>query len=384
MVKKTMPLVYRACLVLSGVFLLGLIGCWIGDQPSACRVLATACPILLAIGLTSVPSLRGYRYTVCIVAAVVAAMIYPQRFLTVGDFDLRNPRLILVIVQLVMFGMGTQMSAKDFLGVVKMPKAVIIGIACQFTIMPLVGFTLAKTLGFDPEIGAGIVLIGSCSSGLASNVMVYLAGANLALSVSLTALAQLLAPIMTPLWMKLLASEMVEVQFWTMMKNIILMVVLPVAAALIYNGLRKDRLKRFHRLMPLLSMAGIVYFTAVTTAAGRDHLLEIGALLFVAAILHNTVGYLLGYWAVRLCGLDRDSCRTIAIEVGLQNGGMASGLAGLMGKLSTVGLAPAIFSPWMNVSGSVLANYWRKHKIGRAAGQVEIDTGLVSDEGSVA
>jgi BASS family bile acid:Na+ symporter len=354
------------------------------DCLAGCRALAVACPILLAIGLTSTPSLRGYRYTVCIVGAVVAAMIYPQRFLKVDDFKLGDPRLILVIVQLVMFGMGTQMGAKDFLGVVKMPKAVIIGIACQFTIMPLVGFTLARTLGFPPEIGAGMVLIGSCSSGLASNVMTYLAGANLALSVSLTALATLLAPVVTPLWMKLLASEMVEVDFLRMMKDIILMVLLPIVAAMVYNKLRQDRLKRLHRLMPILSMAGIIYFTAVTTAVGRDHLLRIGPLLFVAAILHNTGGYLLGYWAARLCGLDRDSCRTIAIEVGLQNGGMASGLAGRMGKLATVGLAPAIFSPWMNVSGSVLANYWRKHKVGRPAVQANGDTRFVSDEGAVA
>jgi BASS family bile acid:Na+ symporter len=384
MVKKAMPLVYRACLALSGACFLCLIGFWIARGPAGCGVSAVAGTVLLAVGLTSVPSLRGYRFTVCIVAAVVAAMVYPQHFLRIGNVNLRDPRLILAIVQLVMFGMGTQMSVSDFLGVVKMPKAVIIGIACQFTIMPLVGFTLAKTFGFPPEIGAGIILIGSCSSGLASNVMVYLAGANLALSVSLTALAQLLAPVMTPLWMKLLASEMVEVKFVPMMKDIILMVVLPILAALIYNRLRRDRLKRLHSLMPVLSMAGIIYFTAVTTGAGRDHLLKIGALLFVAAILHNTAGYFLGYWAVRLCGLDKDSCRTIAIEVGLQNGGMASGLAGLMGKLATVGLAPAIFSPWMNVSGSVLANYWRKHKISRSTVQANMDTGLVSDKGSVA
>jgi len=323
-------------------------------------VSAVACPLLLAAGLTSVPSLRGYRFTVSIIAAVVAAMIYPQSFLKVGGLDLRDRRLILLVIQLVMFGMGTQMNIRDFLGVVRMPKAVIIGIASQFTIMPLVGFSLAKAGGFPPEIGAGIILIGSCSSGLASNVMVYLARANLALSVTLTALAQLLAPVLTPLWMKILASEMVEVNFLQMMREIILMVVLPIVAALIYNWLRRDRLKRLHSIMPLLSMAGIIYFTAVTTAAGRDHLLKVGVLLFVAAAVHNMTGYLLGYWAAYLCGMDENSCRTIAIEVGLQNGGMASGLAGRMGKLATVGLAAAIFSPWMNISGSVLANHWRK------------------------
>lgn len=119
--------------------------------------------------------------------------------------------------------------------------------------------------------------------------------------------------------------------------------------------------------MPLLSMAGIVYFTTVTTAAGRNHLLLVGGVLFLVAALHNGAGYFFGYWLARLAGLDRASCRTVAIEVGLQNGGMASGLAGAMGKLATVGLAAAVFSPWMNISGSILANYWRKRPVEDAA-----------------
>jgi BASS family bile acid:Na+ symporter len=115
--------------------------------------------------------------------------------------------------------------------------------------------------------------------------------------------------------------------------------------------------------MPVASMAGIVYFTTVTTAAGRDHLLKIGGLLFLAAALHNLAGYFFGYWLSRASGLDKNSARSVAFEVGLQNGGMASGIANAMGKLGTVGLAAAIFSPWMNVSGSVLANYWRKRPV---------------------
>jgi bile acid:Na+ symporter, BASS family len=117
------------------------------------------------------------------------------------------------------------------------------------------------------------------------------------------------------------------------------------------------------RCMPVFSMFGIVYFTTVTTAAGRDHLLEIGPLLFLAAVLHNAAGYGFGYGLSRLAGLDKNSARSVAFEVGLQNGGMASGIAGAMGKLGTMGLAAAIFSPWMNVSGSLLANYWRKKPV---------------------
>ncbi len=361
MFKKALNTIYRTCLYLSGACLIGFIGCWIAGYVAEFRFLPVWGTILLVIGLSSVPSLKGYRFTVCILAAVTTAMIYPNYFSEIGGVNLQN--LIPFVVGLVMFGMGTQMSVNDFIGVVKMPKAVIIGIACQYTIMPLTGYALAKTIGFPPEIAAGIILIGSCSSGLASNVMVYLAGANLALSVTLVALAQLLAPVVTPLWMKILAGEFVQIAFLKMMTDIIYMVILPIFAALLYNKLRKERLKLLHSLMPVLSMAGIIYFTAITTAAGRDNLLQVGTLLVLAAILHNSAGYLLGYWGGRLFGLDKKSCRTIAIEVGLQNGGMASGLAERMGKLATVGLAAIIFSPWMNISGSVLANFWRKRPV---------------------
>jgi bile acid:Na+ symporter, BASS family len=115
--------------------------------------------------------------------------------------------------------------------------------------------------------------------------------------------------------------------------------------------------------IPLLSMAGIIYFTAVTTAAGRDNLLHVGVLLFLVAIIHNTAGYVLGYWVARAARLDKNSARSIAFEVGIQNGGMASGLAGAVGQLGTMGLAAAIFSPWMNISGSILANHWRKRPV---------------------
>jgi len=376
-----------------------------------------------AIGLRFIPKLRGYQFTVWIIAAVTAAMIYPAAFLKWGSFDLRDKWLILIVVQTVMFGMGTQMSLKDFSGVAKSPRGVLVGIVCHFSVMPLVGFALTKIFHFEPEIAAGIILIGSCSSGLASNVMAYIAKSNLALSVTVTAVTTMIAPLMTPLWMKLLAGTLVEVNFFKMMLEIIKIVLVPIGAALLHDYLKGAsargrslvfamatigaswilflalggwalikvnvsdttvslmgvggfllgavvvgvvyhlltlKLLWLDRRMPVLSMAGIVYFTTVTTAAGRDNLLQVGALLFLAAALHNAAGYGFGYWLSRAAGLDKNSARSVAFEVGLQNGGMASGIAGAMGKLGTMGLAAAIFSPWMNVSGSVLANYWRK------------------------
>lgn len=426
-----MILVRKLCLYLFALGVLGVIAGLLMGNPviwSPCAVLAAGG---LALGLGAVPSLKGYQFTAWIIAAVVAAMIYPATFLSVGGFDLRNKWLMLVVIQMVMFGMGTQMSLNDFGGVVKTPRGVLVGILCHFSVMPLVGFGLTKLFDFPAEIAAGIILIGSCSSGLASNVMAYLARSNLVLSVTVTAITTLVAPLMTPLLMKLLAGTLVEVKFLHMMIEIIKIVIVPIAAALVHDHLKRvapNAFRRwtiaqllcgvfvgsvlvlhdkpamaslptsaqlslelfaflvasipvgvaYHQLtralprldswMPRLSMAGIVYFTTVTTAAGRDNLLKVGALLFVASVIHNAAGYFFGYWLSRLAGLDQSSSRSVAFEVGLQNGGMASGLARSMDKLGTVGLAPAIFSPWMNISGSILANYWSKRPVKDAPG----------------
>ena len=394
------------------------------SHPELLKAAALLSGIGLAVLFRFLPNWRGYQFTAWILVAVTAGMLYPQYLLKIGDVDLRNKWLILFIVQAVMFGMGTQMKLADFAGVARMPWAVFVGVSGQFIIMPLVGWGLTRIFHFEPEIAAGVILIGACSAGLASNVMAYLAKANLALSITMTSVTTMLAPILTPLWMKLLAGELVEVKAFNMMMEIIKMVMVPIGAALLHDYLtfasRRGRdtvygfaalgvvwlgyilsgggaalrvstsvevfewlivvafvlgavvlgvlyhhaTKQFPalpRLMPVLSMFGIVYFTMVTTAAGRDNLLRVGGLLFVAAALHNTFGYVFAYWLARLCKLDIASCRTVAFEVGLQNGGMASGIAGSLGKLGTMGLAAAIFSPWMNISGSILANYWRKH-----------------------
>jgi BASS family bile acid:Na+ symporter len=385
--------------------------------------LAVIATVALAIGLRFIPKLRGYQFTAWIIAAVTTAMIFPQWFSKWGSFDLQGKWVKLLVVQTVMFGMGTQMSLHDFAGVVKNPRGVFVGIFCHFTVMPLVGLALTKIFHFEPEIAAGIILIGSCSSGLASNVMAYIAKSNLALSVTVTAMTTVVAPFITPFWVKWLAGAEVTMTYFNMMMEIIKIVIVPIGAALLHDYLKhatprghsrvlglagvgaawlgfiavggwewlQTRVGEdgsvclgvfgffcaalvagvvYHRLtrviprldswMPVASMAGIVYFTTVTTAAGRDNLMKVGMLLFFASVIHNALGYVFGYWLSRASGLDKNSARSVAFEVGLQNGAMASGLAGQMGKLGTIGLAAAIFSPWMNVSGSILANYWAK------------------------
>jgi bile acid:Na+ symporter, BASS family len=350
--------------VIAALCALGAAGGLAAGAAAFAGPLLVGCFVFLALGSRAGGMLRQFTFTLWIFAAVSAAMFYPRYFLSVGDFQLS--RLIVPLIQVIMFGMGTAMSVRDFAGVLKMPKGVLVGTTCQFTIMPLLGIGLATAFRFPPEIAAGVVLIGSAPSGVASNVMAYIAGANLALSITLTAVSTLLAPLMTPLLMKLLAGQFVPIDFFEMMIGIIRMVIVPIVLGLLFNRLMRGRAAWLHRAMPVVSMVGIAVIITIITAAGRDALLTIGATLVLAAILHNAAGYLIGYWGCRLIGMDERTCRTISIEVGMQNGGLASGIAVQMGKVATVGLAPAIFGPWMNISGSALANWWRSRPIGEA------------------
>jgi bile acid:Na+ symporter, BASS family len=313
--------------------------------------------VSLALAFKGHELLKGYSYTIMIFAAVSVAMYYPQYFISVGDF--KFSKLIVPLLQLIMFGMGAALSLKDFSAVVSMPKGVVLGLFFQFTIMPWVGWGITKIFNFPPEIAAGIILVGSCPSGLASNVMSYLARANLALSVTITAIATLMAPLITPFYMNLLAGEMVQVDFWAMVWDITKIIIIPVGAGLLFNYLVKGRFTALTNAMPLVSMVSIALIIVVITAAGRESLLTVGPLLILATLMHNTSGYLFGYWGARLSRMPERDCRTIAIEVGLQNGGLASGLALSMGKLATVGLAAAVFGPLMNITGSSLALFWR-------------------------
>lgn len=413
----------RLFLWLSAIAAIVLIAGLVFQNDALSKPAAIVTVVSLAIGIGSVPALKGYRYTLWILAAVVAGMLFPAAFTRWGNINLRDKWLMLVVIQLVMFGMGIQMKLHDFSGLKQTGRGVIIGLLCHFSIMPLMGFLLTKIFHFEPEIAAGIILIGSTSSGLASNVMVYLARANLVLSVVVTAMATMAAPFLTPLLMKLLAGTLVNVNVVSMMMEIIKIVIVPIGAALLHDFLKTaspkgkrtvtivftfavlwlialpfglwkalsgtsiaesmevfgfllgavvagvlyhavaQRYPSLDKYMPYASMFGIVYFTTVTTAAGRENLLQTGLLLFLCSVIHNAAGFFFGYWLARLFRLDKNSSRTVAFEVGLQNAGMASGLAGAMGKLGTLGLPAAVFSPWMNIAGSILANYWRKRPV---------------------
>ena len=375
----------------------------------------------LALGVRGFTAAKGLSYTIWIFTGVTAAMFFPQYFTSAGSFQFKT--LIVPLLQIIMFGMGSQMSLNDFTGVIKMPKGVIIGVGSHYIIMPLVAFAISRIFNFPPEIAAGIILIGCVPSGLASNVMSYIAHANLVLAVTIGAISTLISPFVTPFLMKMLGGQYIEVNFWSMMLDILNMIILPIVAGFIFNlfneGKEKLRTKVIQlsiffviilltdlvfmkakhadfngfifalgkslawffilpmilalelrhflkgdkklmgQILSLISMVGIAVIITIITATGRDSLLKVGALLLVTSLLHNLAGYSLGYGVSWLFGMPEKDRRTVAFEVGMQNGGLASGLALQMGKIATVGLAPAIFGPLMNVTGSALASFWR-------------------------
>jgi BASS family bile acid:Na+ symporter len=285
-------------------------------------------------------------------------MYYPGIFIEFNGFQLKE--LIVPLLQIIMFGVGTAMSLSDFKAVLTMPKGVLVGMGCQFTVMPIIGFTITKAFSFPPEVAAGIILVGSSPSGLASNVMSYISKANLALSVTMTAVATLLAPLVTPFLMDIFAGQYIPIDFWAMVWSIIKIVIIPIAAGLLFNRIAHGKFAWLDKAMPLISMIAIGVIITIITAAGRDSLLNIGLLLILACFIHNISGYGVGYGIAKLLRFDEMSCRTIALEVGMQNSGLASGIALQMGKVATVGLAAAVFGPLMNITGSSLATWWRR------------------------
>lgn len=412
---------HSSLLIISAILILSATVLSLLKMTAPVGILLIAGLIAIATGIRGYEKFKGFSYTLWIFTAVTTSMFYPHLFISVGSFQLKL--LIVPLLQIIMFGMGSQMSFDDFTGVIRMPKGVLVGVVSHYLIMPFVGFLIASLFNFPPEIAAGIILIGCVPSGLASNVMSFLAKANLALAVTVGAISTLLSPFVTPILMKLLGGQYIEVNFWSMMLDILNMIILPIVAGFIFNLFAKGGVNRksiviqlisyiiilvltnlvfmksknagfgefvvhfaktmgwffflpiigalilkkaisgekdiMGKVLSMISMVGIAVIVTIITASGRDSLLKVGALLMVTSILHNLTGYTLGYWFSWLVGMPERDRRTIAFEVGMQNGGLASGLALQMGKVATVGLAPAIFGPLMNVTGSVLANFWR-------------------------
>jgi bile acid:Na+ symporter, BASS family len=265
------------------------------------------------------------------------------------------------LLGLIMFSMGASLTLEDFRGVGGKWRVVLFGAGLQYTVMPLCALTLAHAFGLGPELAVGLVLVGSCPGGTASNVICYLARADLALSVTMTFFSTMLAPLLTPAAVWLLASQWVPVPFLDLLRSILLIVIIPLAAGLALRTWFPGRVKAAQAWLPSLSIFAIVAIIACVVAINKESLAGVPLALAAVVVLHNTAGFTLGYWGARLLRMDCKTSRTMSVEVGMQNSGLGVSLAvSFFGPLTAV--AGALFSLWQNLAGAALANWWRSRK----------------------
>ncbi len=283
------------------------------------------------------------------------ALLYPGIFLPYKD-------AIPFLLGLVMFGMGMTLALKDFLLVFKRPKAVVIGTVLQYALMPLIGFVIARTFSLSPELTAGVVLLGCCPGGTASNVICYLAKGDVALSIVLTSVSTLISFIMTPLLTWLYIGQTIDVDMHGMLVSILQIVIVPVALGIGINTVFASRIDTVRHSFPAISVLTIVFIIAIIMALNRETVISAGILIVVAVILHNLLGLASGYGLSRLMGLNEMEARTIGIEVGMQNSGLSVALA-IKHFTAVAALPGALFSIWHNISGSFVASYWAERNI---------------------
>ncbi|WGE60105.1 bile acid:sodium symporter family protein [Actinobacillus equuli] len=260
------------------------------------------------------------------------------------------------LLGIVMLGMGLTLTFKDFAEVTKNPKAAILGVIAQFVVMPSIAFVLAKAFQLPPDLAIGVILVGSCPGGTSSNVMTYLAKGNTALSVACTTVSTLLAPLLTPAVFYLFASEWLEIDAGAMFVSVLKMVLLPIFVGVVIRSIFKQKIEQFSQTMPLISVFAIVLIVTAVVSVSKDRIIESGLLIFLVVVLHNGLGYLIGYLIGRVFKLPIADSKTIAIEVGMQNSGLGAALAALHFKANPLIAVPsAVFSFWHNISGPILA-----------------------------
>ena len=265
-----------------------------------------------------------------------------------------------LLLGIVMFGMGMTIEFKDFRHLARHPWDVGIGVLAQFTIMPLVAYLLTQAFSLPPDLAVGVILVGTCPGGTASNVITYLAKGDVALSVTMTMATTLLAPFVTPFLTLLLAGEEIAVNAPAMMLSIAEMVLLPVLLGAALNHFFRRRVAYALTVLPLISALLVALLVGVVVSMSAPHLAEVGTLVALAVVLHNGFGLALGYALAGLLGLSAPKRRAIGIEVGMQNSGMAASLA-LLYFNPAAAIPAALFSVWHNISGSLAANWFTRH-----------------------
>lgn len=294
------------------------------------------------------------KYMAVIVIAVAALALFAPNSVSFIKTSYVN-----TLLGIVMFGMGLTLKPNDFKVVFSRPKDVVIGCISQFTVMPLLAFFLTKVFNLPTELAIGVILVGTCPGGTSSNVMTYLSGGDVALSVGMTAVSTVLAPFLTPLLTYFYAGQKVDVNMASMFLSIVKVVIVPIVLGFVINHFFKKFTERAVEVLPLISTTAIVAIVAAVVSANSAKIMTCGLLIVVVVICHNVLGYLLGYGIGKVLKLNTTKCRAISIEVGMQNSGLATSLATTHFAAYPLATIPgAVFSVWHNISGAILANFF--------------------------
>ncbi|WP_210049576.1 bile acid:sodium symporter family protein [Neorhizobium petrolearium] len=308
--------------------------------------------------LATLSAFVGKTFALWVIGFAVLGYLLPDLFKQIVPY-------IVTLLGIIMFGMGLTLSVDDFREVGKRPFDVGIGVVSQFLVMPLLAVLLTRIIPMSPEVAAGVILVGCCPGGTSSNVMTYLSKGDVALSVACTSVTTLAAPIVTPFLVWLFASQYLPVDAWAMFISIVKVVLVPLALGFALQKLLPGVVKAAVPALPLVSVIGIVLIVSAVVAASKGAIAQSGLLIFAVVVLHNGLGYLLGFFAARASGLSLAKRKAIAIEVGMQNSGLGAALATTY--FSPAAAVPsAIFSVWHNISGALLANFFSSRTEERA------------------
>lgn len=306
--------------------------------------------------MKAICSFMSNNIAVLIIIFSVIAFFYPAGFSWATNYTT-------FFLGAAMFGMGLTIKASDFRIVFTRPKELCVGCVLQYTVMPLAAFALAKLFGLPTDLALGVILVGCCPGGTASNVITYVAGGDVPLSVGMTIVSTLLAPICTPFLVYFLAGSWVEVSILTMMSSVVKVVLIPVLAGILIYRMFPKQVEKIRDFLPLVSVIAIVMIISGIVGSNAEKIVTCGALVMIVVALHNGVGLLLGTGAARLLKLEEKKVTAIGIEVGMQNSGLAISLATANFALNPLATLPgAIFSVWHNISGTLYAGIRNRKK----------------------
>ncbi|MEI0563497.1 bile acid:sodium symporter family protein [Brachyspira pulli] len=301
--------------------------------------------------LKQISNFFGKYMSVIVLVVAAVSLFFPK------SVSFIKTTYVNYLLMTAMFCMGITLKVEDFKVLFTRPKDIAIGAIAQFTIMPLLAFLLSLAFRLPPELAIGVILVGTCPGGISSNVITYLAKGDVPLSVGMTSVSTILAPLATPLLTLLYAGEKIDVNAISMFISILQVVILPIVLGFIINKFFHKFVEHFKDVLPLISVIAVVAIVAAVVSANSQRLMQVGHLVVIVIIIHNTLGYMLGYFLGKVCKFNNAKCKTISIEVGMQNAGLASSLASTHFAYMALAAVPgAIGSVWHCISGSIVTN----------------------------